>query len=85
VQQTLGRAHDHRVWEALCRSLRRQLRRRGSDVLVRAGLRALAAVEERRARHEEQRFGAEWREEPEPEIDHGVACSGTSTGGVIES
>jgi CHAD domain-containing protein len=62
MQGTLGKAHDHRVWQAHARDLRKRLPKRGSDVLARAGLAGVAAREASAAEGFEQRFSAEWEQ-----------------------
>jgi CHAD domain-containing protein len=59
MQQVLGRAHDHRVWQQHAKALRKRLPHRGLDVIARAGLAAFAAREAACAERHEQRFAEE--------------------------
>lgn len=59
MQSVLGKAHDHRVWQARARELRKSLSRRGQDVLARTGLAAIAEREGATASEHEQKFSLE--------------------------
>jgi len=60
IQQILGRAHDHRVWETRCLDLRGSLSHRGRDVVLREGLAQLAVYQSRLAIRQEGRFRDNW-------------------------
>jgi CHAD domain-containing protein len=68
MQSVLGKAHDHRVWEAHARSLRKSLAHRGPDVLPRAGLAQVADRHAAQAIAMEVRLGQDWDESVGPNL-----------------